>query len=268
MTSEPSGIPGEPASAPNEGGVATAAHVGAASTRQGAPQRATFLRIERKTLVDPRRLGLVRAWLAHTCVPAPDYPEGQVTSCYYDTLQMDEYFASFDGDFEKNKVRLRWYDSVPSGGEAVAFVELKSKQGMETVKQRAALAVPARALAHGDFAAALPRETLTRLLLSFGYRPPLDLQPVAVVTYHRYRFVERHSQMTLSLDSDVRAWLADGQHWPAVTLEGAVLELKGRTFELPSVLRGLGRFGRVWSAFSKYGASIEALADVPGAFRP
>jgi hypothetical protein len=234
-----------------------------------APQAETFVRTERKMLVDPRRLGLVRAWLAHTCRPAPEYPEGQVTSCYYDTLDMDEYFASFDGDLEKHKVRLRWYDSVPSSGEVTAFVELKSKDGSETTKRRAPLAVPASLLADEDFAGALPRDSLTRYLLGFGHRAPLDLRPTVVITYHRYRFLEQDSGMTLSLDSGIRAWLAgDQRSWPPVALGAAVVELKGRDLELPIRLRTLGRFAPVWTACSKYASAIEALADAPGSFRP
>ena len=234
-----------------------------------APLTETFTRTERKFFVDPRRLGLVRAWLAHTCRPAPQYPEGPVTSCYYDTPDMDEYFASFDGDLDKHKVRLRWYDSVPSSGEVTTFVELKSKNGAETTKRRAPLTVPASVLADEDFAAALPRETLVRYLLGLGYRQPLDLRPTVVVTYHRYRFLEPHSRMTVSLDSNIRAWLAgDLCRWPPISLEAAVLELKGRDIELPPRLRGLGRFGPVWTAYSKYAAAVEALADAPGPYQP
>ena len=234
-----------------------------------AQRTETFTRIERKFLVNPNRIGLVRAWLAHTCRPAPDYPAGQVTSCYYDTPDMDEYFASFDGDLDKHKVRLRWYDSLPQSGEVTAFLELKSKHGAETTKRRAPLTVPASVLAEEGFAAALPRETLTRYLLGFGHRAPLDLRPTVVVTYRRYRFVEPHSRMTLSLDSNIRAWLAgDLCRWPPISLQAAVLELKGRDIELPPRLRGLGRFGPVWTAYSKYGAAVEALADAPGPYQP
>lgn len=244
----------------------------AASAQNGAPQappRETFTRIERKFLVDPKRFGLVRAWLAHSCRPAPDYPEGQVTSCYYDTPDVDEYFASFDGDLDKHKVRLRWYDSLPTSGEVRAFVELKSKRGAETMKLRAPLMVPASLLVDADFAAALPRDALARYLFGFGYRAPHDLRPTAVITYHRYRFVEQDSRMTLSLDSDIRGWLAgDMRRWPPVRLEAAVLELKGRDLAVPRRLRALGRFGPVWSGYTKYGAVIEALAEASGPFRP
>ncbi len=234
-----------------------------------SPHTETFRRMERKFFVDPYRLGLVRAWLSHTCRPAPEYPEGQVTSCYYDTPDMDEYFASFDGDLDKNKVRLRWYDSLPTSGEVTAFIELKSKNGVETTKQRAALTIPASVLASQDFAAALPREALTRYLLGFGYRPPLDLRPTVVITYHRYRFLEQDSHATLSLDSGIRAWLASDQRcWPPVALHAAVLELKGRDLALPRRLRALRRFGPTWTAYSKYASAIEALADAPGSFRP
>jgi hypothetical protein len=240
------------------------------ATQDPAPhtrQTETFTRVERKFLVNPNRFGLVRAWLAHTCRPAPDYPEGQVSSCYYDTPDLDEYFASFDGDLDKHKVRLRWYDSLPSSGEVTAFVELKSKRGAETTKRRTPLTVPASALAEEDFAAALPHDMLNRCLLGFGYRAPFDLRPTVVITYHRFRFVEPHSGMTVSLDSNIRAWLVgELPRWPPVSLKAAVLELKGRALELPLRLRALDRFGPVWTAYSKYASAIEALADAPGPF--
>ena len=226
-------------------------------------------RLERKTFVDPRRVDYVRAWLAHTCTPDVGYPEGQVTSCYYDTRDLDEYFNSFDGDLEKHKVRLRWYGTPPSSGEVTAYLELKSKRGAETTKHRTPLTVSAELLAAGDFAALLPYDQMSRLLLAFGYLRPYDLRPTTVVTYHRYRFVEPHSQVGLSLDTGIAAWLTGEQRsWPEARIDAAVLELKGGDLELPPRLRQLRRFRLVWTAFSKYAAAIEALAESPGPLQP
>jgi hypothetical protein len=108
---------------------------------------------------------------------------------------------------------------------------------------------------------------LNRCLLGFGYRAPFDLRPTVVITYHRFRFVEPRSGMTVSLDSNIRAWLVgELPRWPPVSLKAAVLELKGRALELPLRLRALDRFGPVWTAYSKYASAIEALADAPGPF--
>lgn len=229
----------------------------------------TVSRLEQKIPIDGRRLGLVRAWLAHRCVPAADYPAGLVSSCYYDTRDLDEYFASFDGDFEKNKVRLRWYGTLPADGEATAFIELKSKLGAHTTKQRIPLTLRAELLAEGRFSQAVPQHLLARHLLAFGYVAPIDLRPIAVITYHRYRFVEPQSQMRLSLDSDIRAWLAcDNGSAYSMPLRTSVLELKGQRIEIPPRLRGLRRFGPIWSGYSKYANAVETLAAAPGPFQP
>ena len=226
-------------------------------------------RLERKTFVNPRRVDYLLAWLSHACTPAPDYPEGQVTSCYYDTRDLDEYFKSFDGDLEKHKVRLRWYGTPPTSGEVTAYLELKSKRGAETTKHRTPLTISADLLAAGEFAALLPSDQMSRMLLAFGYQRPYDLRPSAVVTYHRYRFVEPHSQVGLSVDTNITAWMT-GEHrsWPAVHIDAAVLELKGGGLELAPRLHQLRRFRFVWTAFSKYAAAIEALAESPGPLQP
>ena len=39
----------------------------------------------------------------------PQYPEGVITSCYYDTPQLDAFWETADGDRQKAKLRLRWY---------------------------------------------------------------------------------------------------------------------------------------------------------------
>jgi hypothetical protein len=220
-------------------------------------------------VVDPMRLEFVRAFLMHICDPAPEFPEGQVTSCYYDTPQLDEYFTSIDGEVEKNKVRLRWYDALPPDGQVTAFLELKSKHGAESTKQRTPVNVSASLLSAEDFEAALPRDTLVRHLLSFGYQQPSDLRPTVLVTYRRCRFIEPHTQMGLSLDSNISAWLVgEHRHLPATRHQSAVLELKGGSLDLPLRLRAVLRFGTLWTAYSKYTTSIEALAGAPGPFQP
>ena len=135
-------------------------------------------------------------------------------------------------------------------GEVTADLGLKSKRGAETTKYRTPRTVSAELLAAGEFAALLPYDQMSRLLLAFGYQRPYDLRPAAVVTYHRYRFIEPHSQVGLSLDTGIAAWLT-GEHrnWPAVQIDAAVLELKGGGLELPPRLRQLRRFRLVWTAF-------------------
>jgi hypothetical protein len=216
-------------------------------------------RIERKYRVDPARLGLARAWLDHACRPAPDYPTGVVTSCYYDTPDLASYYESSDGMWGKTKVRLRWYDAVLGSEMQPAFLELKSRQGLESSKRRVAVEVDTEQLRAGDFEAVLGPAQLRSVLAEMGYATPFGLRPTALIQYERRRFVERQSGMRVSLDFAIRAsglWPGAG---PEATLEWAVLELKGTDGPLPMRLKALPRLALPWSAHSKYGTSIEEL---------
>jgi hypothetical protein len=111
----------------------------------------------------------------------------------------------------------------------------------------------------GDFEEVLGPARLRRLLAEMGYATPFGLRPTALIQYQRRRFVERQSGMRVSLDFTIRAsalWPGAG---PDVTLEWAVLELKGTEGPLPMRLKALERMALPWSAHSKYGTSIEEL---------
>ena len=94
-------------------------------------------RVERKYVLPQPRTRSAGAWLRHACRPAPQYATGSVSSCYFDTPNLDAYYESADGSLDKAKVRLRWYDEPsPSaadaagrdaGAEMPAFLELKGR---------------------------------------------------------------------------------------------------------------------------------------------
>ncbi|HJN91143.1 MAG TPA: VTC domain-containing protein [Dehalococcoidia bacterium] len=216
-------------------------------------------RIERKYRVDPSRLGLARGWLSHACRPALDYPSGVVTSCYYDTPELQSFYESSDGAWAKTKVRLRWYEAPTPGQTQRAFLELKSRRGLESSKRRVAVEVSGERLLARDFDGAVGPSRLRSLLAELGYATPFGLRPTAVIQYQRRRFVEVESGTRVSLDFAIRAsalWAGAG---PDVTLAWAVLELKGADAPLPLRLRAFGRLALPWSAHSKYGTSIEEL---------
>lgn len=227
-----------------------------------------FRRLERKFVVDPSRVELVGAWLAHACRPAPDFPLGHVTSCYYDTIDWDSYFESTDGDFAKRKVRLRWYDRLPATGRATAFVEVKEKEGFETWKRRIGLQLDAALLRDGNFEQALPPPALADALAMVGVFESRDLRPAVVISYQRRRFRESFAGVQVSLDSRIEAFAARGAAgWAPVRLASGVLEVKGQAIEMPPPLRGLRRLVPVWSSHSKYALAVDALSRGLGPFR-
>ena len=234
-------------------------------------------RVERKYVLPQPRTRSAGAWLRHACRPAPQYATGSVSSCYFDTPNLDAYYESADGSLDKAKVRLRWYDDPLSpaadaagrdaGAEMTAFLELKGRRGAESWKRRMPITLP-RAGAHGGARGGalpvLPRPAqLTDLLARLGYAAPAALRPVVLVRYQRSRFVEPVTGTRVSLDHDVSVAAPWDRGAPPLRLPEAVVELKGDGEALPRRLSALGRFAQPWSSNSKYAAAVEALDLVP-----
>jgi hypothetical protein len=106
-------------------------------------------------------------------------------------------------------------------------------------------------------------ETLAR----FAYFLPEMLQPVIKVSYWRYRFTEIMTGQRVSLDCHIHstmtiAGLGNGEQ--ALELPGAVIEIKGKTMELPETLTRARILDTDWTRFSKYSACIDAHQEKPG----
>ena len=101
-------------------------------------------RFERKFYLESRKVGLAYGLLRHLCLSASDYPSEQINSLYFDTTDLEQFERSASGDYHKDKVRIRWYGE---GGDMTgmwpAFIELKSRRGFTSTKQRLKLYVPA-----------------------------------------------------------------------------------------------------------------------------
>ena len=219
------------------------------------PQARSDTREERKYPIADARAAMFRAWLSVRLQPDPQYPSGVITSCYFDTPSLEAYWDSADGQLAKHKLRLRWYGD-PIDSFAGAWLELKSRDGAVSFKQRVRFASQGRELGEGIF---LPdREALTEVARRLDPSVPATLEPTALVRYRRERWRDRASGLRVSLDSNVRiAPPRPGPAWRPLP-RGAVLELKS-TGPLPPRLRGLRRFGLNRTAHSKYALAVEQL---------
>jgi hypothetical protein len=227
-------------------------------------------RIERKFYITPRQVDIAHGMLRQVCRPDGEYPTCLVNSLYFDTFDLDEYHDSQSGDFGKDKVRIRWYgeDGSPDGARTI-YVELKSKQGFVGTKQRQEMEVPAYCLAMPHLARGIvPRALLSDVLSHFGHFPAKMLCPVVKITYLRYRFIEPLTGQRVALDCRIKSTMVGprpGAGEKELELDGAVLEIKGTSFELPATLRRMGMLDVDWSQFSKYSACIDAHDERPGA---
>ncbi|MFC2072349.1 VTC domain-containing protein [Chloroflexota bacterium] len=226
-------------------------------------------RFERKFFILPKNIGFAYTLLRHVCRPDSEYPEGQVNSLYFDTADLDQYFRSASGDFKKDKVRIRWYGEISDCQEMLpVFLELKSRQGFASSKQRQRLLVSAQQLEMAHLGAGIIDKTvLVDISTRFGYYPKLPLRPIIAIAYWRYRFNEMLTGTRVSFDYNIRSSMVAselGYGERELPLQGGVIEVKGPTLELPVTLRRIRLLDTDWSRFSKYGYCVDSHLSQPG----
>jgi len=226
-------------------------------------------RFERKFFVLPKNIGFAYAVLRQVCRPDSQYPEGQVNSLYFDTPDLDQYVRSASGDLRKDKVRIRWYDQLGDHrGMVPVFLELKSRQGFASSKQRQRLLVSAQNLELTHLGAGIVgKTTVVDTLAGFGHFPSPPLQPIIMVSYWRYRLNEMLTGTRISFDCNIGSLVVApglGYGERELRLQGGVVEVKGPTLELPITLRRIRLLDTDWSRFSKYGYCIESHLSHPG----
>jgi hypothetical protein len=225
-------------------------------------------RFERKFSVMPADYGQALFLLRQVCRPDRDYPLDRVNSLYFDSPGLDQYRQSESGEFRKDKVRLRWYgESINSEDEVPVYLELKTRQGFASSKQRNKFGVQPLFLQPANLnRGILDRTVLLQTLARFGYFPEKPLQPVIFISYRRYRFNEIQTGTRVSLDYDIRASLVDpslGRLEKEIRLPNGVIEVKGHSLELPVTLRRLRVMDIDWSRFSKYGNCLDIFFSDP-----
>ena len=217
----------------------------------------------------PANAGLALTLLRHVCRPDKEFPVDRVNSLYFDSADLDQYQKSGAGEYRKDKVRIRWYDSTfNSGGETAVYLELKTRQGFASSKQRRKFIVPSSSLATAELCRGiLDRTTILQTLASFGYFPEKPLVPVIKISYRRYRFNEMQTGTRVSYDKDIGAAVIapdlirkEGE----LRLRNSVIEVKGPKLELPLTLRRLRILDLDWSRFSKYGNCLDMYFADPG----
>lgn len=219
-------------------------------------------RMEQKFYLPPRDISRAYALLRHICIPDNLYPQERISSLYFDTADLDEHEASVSGELRKRKIRIRWYNTLAHyNGSVPVFMELKSRDGFASYKQRQRTEVDKDYLTVQNLSRGIvPRNDLIDTLALFGHYPEKPLQPVITITYWRDRFIEPLSGRRIALDSHIQSIMIDRKYgsFGALTLAGGVIELKGRSLELPLPLRQMHLLDIDWGRFSKYSSCLDA----------
>ncbi len=192
-----------------------------------------------------------------------------MNTLYFDTPDLDQYIKSASGEFKKDKVRIRWYSRIQNQQEMVpVFLELKSRQGFASSKQRRRFKVSAQYLELARLAAGIVNKTtLVDTVAGFGHYLEKPLRPIIVISYWRYRFSEMLTGMRVSFDHNIRSSMVApelGHRERELWLQGGVVEVKGPTLELPVTLRRIRFLDTDWSRYSKYGYCVESHLSDPG----
>ena len=226
-------------------------------------------RLERKFFVLPRNIGLAYALLRQFCRLDSEYPEEQVNSLYFDTDDLEQYVKSASGEFRKNKVRIRWYHTLDDYREEVPiFLELKSREGFSSSKQRQKLQAPVQHLETASLSnGVIPMTTIIDTLAGFGHYLKTPVRPIIVISYWRYRLTELLTGMRVTLDYNIRSTIVKrslGYGERELKLAGGVIEVKGHQMELPVTLRRMRLLDLDWSRFSKYSYCLDSHLSEPG----
>ncbi len=226
-------------------------------------------RFERKYFVPPKSIGFAYSLLRQVCRPDDEHSRDRVNSLYFDTPDLDYYTASADGEFKKEKVRIRWYGETRHPRETVpVFLELKSRQGLASSKERQRMLVSSERLQLARLGTGIvDRNMLVETLARFGHYLESSLRPIILISYMRYRFIEMLTGMRISLDYDIHSSMVArelGHGERELPLRGGVIEVKGPTMDWPATLARIKMLDVDWSKFSKYCYCIESHFTDPG----
>lgn len=187
-----------------------------------------------------------------------------VRSIYFDDVRLSACQANLAGLGQRQKMRLRWYDSLKPGKEF--FFEIKWRTNRVTGKHRLQLRapiplneIPYRQIVHG-LLRTLPEQHVHQVLHGS--------EPIAIVEYRREHFASSEGSLRITLDYDLAFYDQTGRaivntSFPHRLPDFAVIEGKtpiGRERELKQLLYPLAlRVGRC----SKYVHGCRLLGLIP-----
>lgn len=230
-------------------------------------ERLAGLEFERKFVIPRTRLEPTLRCLAALTRRDERFPDGIVSSIYYDTPSFRLLHEKIDSHLYKTKVRLRWYEDPSLGPvDETSFLELKSRVGLRRSKRRLSTSLMASFLSAAPLTDPAIQE-IPSLLPNDPTVSPRGLAPVLVLRYRRRRYLDPLTGSRISLDTRISIGrtnprlLAGGAH---AVLPQLILEIKNSTGRVPVNLHFLRALDAEATSFSKYHAGFAALAVSPG----
>jgi hypothetical protein len=227
------------------------------------------LQRELKYVFPNLRAGWLREWLGVRCRPDGEFAAGRISSIYFDTWSESLLDEKVNSDYQKTKVRLRWYGDWATGAPGGAvFLEVKQRFGSTRRKHRQRLAWAAADLEGLALEDARLLE-VNRMVGEAGFRFEGPLRPAICLAYRRSRYLEAATGTRICLDHDicpVRIHAGLGGVVRGQPLAEGVFEVKGVVERLPETLAPLIALGCRRESFSKFQRCMDQR--VPAAIDP
>jgi SPX domain protein involved in polyphosphate accumulation len=167
------------------------------------------------------------------------HPHGYlVHSVYLDTVNLSLCKATMNGEKNRFKLRLRYYDANSS---SPIFFEVKRRVNDAILKSRAGVhraaayeLLKGRGPRREDLVSPDNARAMSDLTLFCRLRDELNATATAMNTYRREAYMSRHDNSArLTMDRDLHGanWAGDlhdlsGTHWRKPAIKGVILELK------------------------------------------
>jgi len=210
---------------------------------------------EIKFTIENTRSKQIIDWLKKSCKKDPEFPEGSISSIYYDTPKWKYLNEKINSDYLKTKIRLRWYsDLLNYRFSKDSFMEVKLKTGSKRKKIRVNTGYD------GGFLDTIQMNDIilnqiSLKLLSAGVLLGEAVFPTFQIRYKRIRFIDPYTLSRICFDYDIEVpkvnnhMISKQNPFP---LKTAVFEIKGNVRRLPSCCKPLIGFGFKKESFSKY----------------
>lgn len=200
-------------------------------------------RFELKYLIDEQRASAVRGFVLGHLNPDPFMdpmsPAGyMVYSAYLDSPSLQLCRATIDGEKNRFKLRVRYYNGDPA---TPVFLEIKRRVNDSIIKSRAAVhrrvlpeLISGRAPHESDLTNPGKPGAMAAMGKFCELRKELNAQPVTLVAYQREAYSSQgDGSARVTIDRHLRGadWSndftdLDGPHWHRTAVTGVILELK------------------------------------------
>ena len=221
--------------------------------------------LEKKYLVPNWQATQVRSHLDSLFPKDPEFPQANIYSLYFDNQHFSSLNEKINSDFNKRKIRIRWYEDCETKIKTEAYLEIKEKFGEHRHKIREKVNDNPPNILSSDLFSNQDFFFIGQYLKKYYPTQDLSLKPLLIIKYTRYRFLLPPSLTRICFDFNIQVVAANPQvfrqHFLENKLEEAVFELKGELRDLPPELYFLFNKGIYKGSFSKYARCIEKMIN-------